>query len=298
MQPFFFNRAIVVSLVFVVLGVVLLTVFILNDKKTEVVPIAKNIPRVSDPIKTTIGESVEGRKIDAYIYGNGENHLMFVGGIHGGYEWNSVALAYEILDYIEANPEVVPKNLTVTIIPSANPDGLYRVVGKEGRFTISNVSTDKKVLASGRFNAHNVDLNRNFDCKWKPESFWQNKKVSAGSRVFSEPESDSLKTFILANNPDAVVFWHSQSNAVYASECLEGVLPVTIDIMKVYAEASGYKPIETFDSYETTGDAEAWLASIGIPSITVELKTHETIEFDQNLRGVKALFKYFSAENN
>ena len=33
-----------------------------------------------------IGTSVEGRKIEAYSFGDGDTHLLFVGGMHGGYE--------------------------------------------------------------------------------------------------------------------------------------------------------------------------------------------------------------------
>jgi hypothetical protein len=64
--------------------------------------------------------------------------------------------------------------------------------------------------------------------------------------------------------------------------------------MNVYAQAAGYKSVKTFDAYETTGDAEAWLASINIPAITVELTTHEAIEFEKNLAGVQALFEYYN----
>lgn len=241
-----------------------------------------------------IGLSVEGREIESYTYGNGERHILFVGGIHGGYEWNSVLLAYQFIDYLEVVPGIVPDNLTVTVIPSVNPDGVYRVVGKEGRFTSADVSIDKETLASGRFNAREVDLNRNFDCKWKPTSMWRERLVSAGLVPFSEPEARTLRDFVLKNEPDAVISWHSQSNAVYASECEDGILPETLNIMNVYSRASGYKAFRSFDSYEITGDSDGWLASINIPAITVELKTHETIEWAENLAGIKALFEYYS----
>ena len=48
--------------------------------------------------------------------------------------------------------------------------------------------------------------------------------------------------------------------------------------------------------YTITGDAEGWLASIGIPAITVELSTHATIEWDKNLAGFKALLGYYGAK--
>jgi hypothetical protein len=239
-----------------------------------------------------IGKSVEGRDITAYTFGQGEKHLNFIGGIHGGYEWNSVLLAYQFIDYLTANPDFIPKDLTVTVIPSVNPDGVYKVVEKEGRFTVADVKTNLPA-GTGRFNTDKVDLNRNFDCNWQATSTWRSNLVSAGTSAFSEPEVMALKNFILQDKPVAAIFWHSQSNAVYASACNNGILPETLNIMTVYAQASGYPAVKTFDSYVITGDAEGWLASVNIPAITVELATHETIEWDRNLAGVKALFDYF-----
>lgn len=239
-----------------------------------------------------IGLSVAGRNIEAYTFGNGATHIVFVGGVHGGYEWNSVLLAYKFIDYLNTNQESLPKKLTITVIPSANPDGVYKVVGKEGLFAVTDVPTNV-LEAPGRFNEHNVDLNRNFDCKWQSTSTWQGKIVSAGTGPFSEPESKAIRDFVLKDKPVAVIFFHSQSNAVYASECKAGILPETLNIMGLYSKASGYPAVESFGSYAITGDAEGWLASINIPAITVELKTHETVEWEQNLAGIKALFDYY-----
>jgi len=294
MELFLRRRTIIVVIIFVLLGTGSLFYILRNKSEgpASTEPVA--VDNVS-PGRTVIGLSVQDRAIEAYEYGNGATHLVFVGGIHGGYEWNSVLLAYEVMDYLKVHPEVIPKNLTVTVIPSANPDGVYKVIGKEGRFTIADVA--KGVSEEpGRFNAHKVDLNRNFDCKWKPEGTWRGNIVSAGSAPFSEPEARAIRDFVLKNNPDAVVFWHSQSNAVYASECTNGILSKTREIMNIYSQASGYPTIDSFDSYEVTGDAEGWLASIGIPAITVELRTHETVEWERNLAGIKALFEYYRHE--
>lgn len=240
-----------------------------------------------------IGLSVKGRKIEAHTFGNGAKHLVFVGGIHGGYEWNSVVLAYKFLDYLNETSGTLPANLKVIVIPSANPDGVYSVVGKEGRFEAEDVPTLKPSQGGGRVNANRVDLNRNFDCKWKQQAVWRGNKVSAGTKAFSEPEAVAIRDFVLRERPAAVIFWHSQANAVYASECENGILPETLEIMNAYARAAGYPAVDTFDAYEVTGDAEGWLASIGIPAITVELKTHEIIEWEKNLAGIKALFEYY-----
>ncbi len=265
---------------------------IVEPPHVETVEEVVEIPFTSNRI---VGTSAQGRVIEAYTYGTGETQLLFVGGIHGGYEWNSVLLAYTFMDHLAENPTLVPQNVTVTIIPSANPDGLFEVVGKEGRFEATDVPNETEAGA-GRFNANGVDLNRNFDCKWQPESKWRGNTVSAGTEAFSEPEAKAIQNVVAEIVPSAVIFWHSQSNAVYASECEDGILADTRTIMNTYASAAGYPAVDSFDAYAITGDAEGWLASIGIPAITVEFSTHESIDWAKNRAGVKALLDYYGTE--
>jgi hypothetical protein len=280
-----------------VIGVIVIMVI---RNKTSDAPVVQTPVATSSIVHKVIGKSVEGRTIDAYTYGipgAAKTRLLFVGGIHGGYEWNSVLLAYEFMDYLKGNPKFIPADMSITIIPSANPDGVYKVIGTEGRFSLKDTptaaQTAKLAVGTGRFNANGVDLNRNFDCKWKPESTWRSQKVSAGTAAFSEPEAAALRDFVLTTKPTAAIFWHSQANAVYASECKNGVLPVTLDIMDAYAKAAGYAAVKSFDAYPVSGDVEGWFASINIPAITVELKTHESVEWDKNFAGIKALLGYF-----
>jgi len=274
------------------LAVLGIAMFVVVRGREEQLPVEDTQTR-SEPTHKVIGTSVEGRAIDAYTYGDGDIHLVFVGGVHGGYEWNSVLLAQKFIYSLNIDNIVVPASLLVTVIPSLNPDGVYAVVGKEGEFTAADAPPEAQTVL-GRFNARDVDLNRNFDCKWQPESMWRGNVVSAGTGPFSEPEAAALRDFILQQQPDAVVFWHSQSNAVYASECENGILPETLAIMNVYANASGYPAVSSFNAYEVTGDAEGWLASVGIPALTVELSTHETIEWEKNRAGIMALFSHYS----
>jgi hypothetical protein len=264
------------------------------DEVLEVIDSAPTEEPVVAEQSRVLGSSVEGRLIEAYSFGTGDEHLLFVGGIHGGYEWNSVLLAYEMIDYLEANPSLIPATIKISIIPVLNPDGLFAVVGASGRFAVSAVPAGANTTGRGRFNANEVDLNRNFDCKWQPTSTWRNQPVSAGSAPFSEPEAQALRDFVLATNPAAVVFWHSQANNVYASECEAGVLPETLEIMNAYATAARYGAVASFDAYPVTGDAEGWLASLGIPALTVELETRNSIEWERNLAGVQALISYYS----
>ena len=240
--------------------------------------------------ESVIGTSAGGHEIVAYHYGTGDTKLLFMGGIHGGYEWNTSLVAYSLMDYLDENPDAVPENVRVTVIPVMNPDGLQEVAGMTGRFSASDVSGD---TVSGRFNANGVDLNRNFDCDWQPTGVWQDREVNAGSAVFSEPEAQAFRDFVNAEDPDGVVVWYSAAGGVFASNCHSGVLDGTRTIMNLYSQASGYPAFEEFDYYEITGDAVNWLAKKGIPAISVLLTDHENTEWSKNRSGIEALLDHY-----
>lgn len=236
-------------------------------------------------ITQTIGYSSLGYPIVSHRFGYGADTIVFVGGIHGGYEWNTILLAYEAIDYLQAHPEVVPPNVTVYIIPSANPDGQRIVTGTVARFTTEDV---RQPIEPGRFNGNDVDLNRNWDCNWSPTALWGSREVSGGERPFSEPETQTLRQFLLTQHAQAVIFWHSKANGVYAAGCGETYQPA-YDLAMLYGEAAGYPVYEAFTAYAVSGDASDWLAVQGIPAITVELKTRSELDLQQNLNGLLAV---------
>ncbi len=250
-------------------------------------------PVVTNKDQEVIGKSVENRDIMAYHFGTGEKELLFVGGIHGGYEWNTVLVANQLIDYLKANPSVIASNLKVTVIPTLNPDGLFKTVGTTDRFTASDVPSGIDATVAGRFNANNVDLNRNFDCDWKAQGTWQNKPVSGGTAAFSEPESQAMKSYVETNDPEAVIVWYSQAGGVFASSCHNGVLPATNTLTQTFAKAAGYPAHQTFNFYEITGDMVNWLAKNNIPAISVLLTNHTDTEWNKNLAGVDALLKLY-----
>ncbi len=277
---------------------------VVNPNPTETptpTPITPPIASTTEPTSSdkgpveVIGKSVEGKDITAYHYGTGEKEILFVGGIHGGYSWNAALVAQELKDYLDKNPNVVPEEVKVTVIPVLNPDGLNKVVGTAtGNFSASEVSTDQAVLTSGRFNANKVDLNRNFDCDWQAEAKWQNKDVSGGTAAFSEPEAQAIKTYVEANKPEAVVIYYAAAGGVYASSCHNGVSDGTKSIMNTYAKAAGYTANDSYDFYETTGDMANWLAKINVPAISVLLTNHTSTEWTKNKAGIEALIKSYA----
>lgn len=237
-----------------------------------------------------IGSSSEGRPIEAYRFGFGTDVLVFVGGMHGGYEWNTILLAYEAIDYFAERPDAIPANITLYIIPAANPDGLHWATERNGRFTPEDVA---EITIPARFNANEVDLNRNWDCEWQPVGNWNGREVSAGEQPFSEPETRALRNFFLRQDPEVVVFWHSKADGVYAGGCSDLYAP-SYEIGETFAEAAGYNIHEKFNAYPITGDASDWLATQRIPSFTVELTVHDDTEWRQNWAGMLALLDHFS----
>ncbi len=295
------NKNKFIAVLVLVLVLLVAIVFLTKPKPVAEIPApVTEAPVIVETVPTStvkvVGYSVQGREIGAHSFGSGDTNLLFVGGIHGGYEWNSVSLAYEFIDYFDRNFSLIPENITVSIIPNLNPDAVYEVTGVEGRFDPAQVLVDEDALAKARFNTNDVDLNRNFACKWQPESSWRGQAVSAGTAAFSEPEAAALRDYVTEFGPESVIFWHSQANTVYASECEDGVIPKTLEIMETYAAAADYNTQASFDAYEITGDAEGWLASIGIPAITVELENHQDIDWSRNVEGVTALLDYYSTD--
>ncbi|NHZ71560.1 MAG: hypothetical protein GWP17_00525 [Aquificales bacterium] len=234
-----------------------------------------------------IGYSAGGRPLTNYQFGNGFNQIVLVGGMHGGYEWNTILLAYRMIDYFTQNLDEIPETVTLHIIPSANPDGQFVITGRDCRFSEADIDPTSNNF-SGRFNDNGVDLNRNWDCRWQTKGVWRDQEIDAGAYPFSEPETAALRDFFLALEPTAVILWHSAANGTYAAGCPDLYQPAYA-LAEQYGAAADYPVYESFAAYQVTGDASDWLALQGIPAITVELKTHEGVDWDKNMAGITAV---------
>ena len=221
------------------------------------------------PDSFAFGQSVEGRPLNARRFGTGTTLIMLVGGIHGGFESNTVELMNQLITHLSYNPGDVLPGISVVIVPVLNPDGLAR-----------------GDTFSGRFNANSVDLNRNWGCGWQAEAFFQDRQVNAGTQAFSEPETGALAALIYDIRPAIVLFYHSAANGVYAGDCggeLSGMMS------QVLGSASGYPYGVPFSDYVVTGTAPSWVDSLGLASADVELSSATSAEFQRNLAGLFAL---------
>lgn len=223
------------------------------------------------PAIFTFGQSANGHELVAYRYGTGRFVIMLIGGIHAGFEANTSQLLAQVQTHFTSNPDLIDEDITFIIVPVLNPDGAER-----GR------------VLSGRFNGNGVDLNRNWGCGWSEEAFFGSNRVDAGSNAFSEPETTALGSLIQRINPVSVIFYHAAANGIYAGNCGDNTAD-SDTLASIYGEASGYPYTDDFDSYIVTGTAPAWVDSIGIPALDVELATAEGTEFERNLRAIIAV---------
>lgn len=213
----------------------------------------------------SIGSSVQGKAITAYSVGNGNKKVLFIGAIHGS-EPGSSWLLQSWLSDLDANIDKIPADIQVIVIPTINPDG----------------------FASGnRFNSRGVDLNRNF-----PTSNWQSSTYSSantlllnggGSAPLSEPESDSIATYIRNNRPIFAMSYHSQGSYVIANDAGNSA-----NLASIYSNLTGYQYFDgsnyadAFD-YAVTGSFEDWmLEEIGTATLLVELPSHYSNEYSAN----------------
>ena len=216
-----------------------------------------------------IGYSTERRPIEMYQFGNGSVQKMIVAGIHGGNEWNTTALARELIARIREKPEIVPSNTTLFIIPLLNPDGEARAHGVDGRV-----------------NANGVDLNRNWDYRWTADwnraGCWIYRPVTGGEYAGSEPETAALAGFIKTHTLDALISYHSAALGIFPGGIPPD--PRSEDLARTVAAVSPYPypPIDT--GCQFTGNMVDWASSQGIAALDIELSDHSHIDLDINLR--------------
>jgi len=225
-----------------------------------------------------IGRSVEGRAINAIRLGSGSVHLVLMGSIHGGWERNTELLVTRFYEYFRADPSAIPSGITLYIVPSTNPDGIAR-------------GTDR----DSAWNAHGVDLNRNFDTpNWSPDSFGRaggrygptGTRVDAGGPApFSEPETLAIREFVMYYAITAVLSYHSGIVSVTDKDGGGIAAPLA----KRVAEITGYPYVERWTEYELTGQFMDWLDSVQVRGVEIDLPDQQTLDWERNLAAVKAV---------
>ena len=208
--------------------------------------------------------SVQGRAIRGVELGNGPRWVAVIGGIHQGNEANTTVLAKLLLNHFRDNLAEIPDGVGLAFIPDLNPDG---------------------AAAGTRANANGVDLNRNWDAGWQPDTYGPSGLVpgGGGTRPFSEPETRALARYLLNRPFVAAIFIHSQGGVV-----VPGPGGGSVELASTIARAAQYIYLSGWTAYPLSGQSSKYLVQRDIHVAIVELSTHTDPDFPQNLQGLRA----------
>lgn len=225
----------------------------------------------------TIGYSVESRALEVWRFGRGERKYLVIAGIHGGYEYNTIQLADQLITYFSKKPDAVPTDATLFILRALNPDGATMPHKKEGRS-----------------NANQVDLNRSFpvgwSATWNRDGCWDMLELNAGTHPASEPETIALMAFVLENPVIAVISYHSAAPGFYPAG--EPTDPNSAALSKYLSNVTGYPYPAVNTGCYMTGSLVDWTLTTGAAGVDMELSTHWDTEFNVNLNLVQALLRW------
>lgn len=164
----------------------------------------------------TIGRSVLGKNILAFVKGHGPARALIHGAIHAR-EYITARLVAELIQTYRGEAEI-------WFVPLVNPDGARLVLeglssvplGRRAR--LKELNNSEEDFSLWKANINGVDLNVNFDAQWgrgesniaysAPENF-------IGPYPFSEPETRALRDLTVSKNFIASISYHTKGREIY-----------------------------------------------------------------------------------
>jgi protein MpaA len=142
------------------------------------------------PVDKTVvlGHSVRGTPLYAYRRNaiNANRRVLVIGSIHG-----DEPAGVQVARYLRDHRGGFQRDVEVWVVLALNPDGL---------------------AAHTRWNAHHVDLNRNFSYRWRYDA--TNPRYFSGPSAESEPETRALAAFDRTYRPRTEVIFHQPYGVV------------------------------------------------------------------------------------
>lgn len=206
-------------------------------------PIASTRPATAPASEQIIvlGESVMGRTIEMYVFGDGGETTLILGGIHGN-EFTSHEVAIELIRHLAEHPEAYAGRC-VMIAPAVNPDGL---------------------ASRKRGNARGVDINRNFPAANFPQA--PSARFAGGREPLSEPETHAILAAIEHAHPAKIISMHSIPRGRHGNN-FDGP---ALSLAQEMSRYNNYRVLPTM-GYVTPGSLGSWAGvDHGIATITLE----------------------------
>jgi len=261
----------------------------------------RNITYVYPSISTfvpSIGKSVQGRDIFAVTIGSkSPRKKIFVSGGQHAREWvapsTTMFILTQLITLYSSNSAVrtLLDNNQFIFVPLVNPDGyVFTWTGTNNRLWRKN----RRLNTGGTYG---VDLNRNWDIQWGGvgSSHTPSSDTYCGTAPFSEPESSAVRDYLNSfNSPvgavGGAIDYHSYSQLILRPYGYTNALPPNDAIAKLVGDTIrarilavnnvAYTSQASWQLYYTTGSAQDWYYSKGVPlAYTIELRDTGTYGF-------------------
>lgn len=210
----------------------------------------------------TIGESVENRKIYILKFGRGPRKIFICGGTHAC-EWITVPVLMKWIEEIchlyiskdtaySRNIEELFERSTIHVLPMLNPDGIELQIKGTRTYQPNYKELVKWNGGSDDFskwkaNIRGVDLNRNFNAKWRECKKIEKEEgirgpwleLYGGEHPESEPETKAIVNYTRQEDFDMVLSYHTQGQEIYW--CYDHIeVDGAKKMGELFAKASGY----------------------------------------------------------
>ncbi|MDD5770356.1 MAG: M14 family zinc carboxypeptidase [Candidatus Gracilibacteria bacterium] len=224
-----------------------------------------------------LGKTKFGNEIKLYIFGNGDEKILYFGGMHGN-EIGTVKLMNKWINFLSKNEGLIPKSKQIFIINCLNVDGYNLAVKNPDYFGGGSI---------GKPNSNNIDLNRNF-----PTSNWQSKAkmfilgkyiaISCGKYGGSEIETKTILNIAKSENIKTIYEFHNCRGNVMAN-----FRPASDKKALEYVKKSGFKLFsksdwDKLDNLHKTGSICLWGYENDIDIIEIENITRYSSERRKN----------------
>lgn len=243
----------------------------------------------------TIGGSVQGKALTTVSIGSGEREVFYNASHHAN-EWITTPLTLLYLEnYADAyakggeiagySAAELYQKTTLYLLPLVNPDGVDLVVG----FTPQSDSYYRQAQALADYypdipfpsgwkaNILGVDLNLGYPAGWEQArriKFAQGytrpgPRDYVGSAPLAEPENRAVYEFTLRHEFVLTISYHTQGRVIYW-KYLDYEVPRAEEIVRAFAQASGYLPEETPYGSGFAGYKDWFIQTYLLPGYTVE----------------------------
>lgn len=240
---------------------------------------------------TTCGKSLLGKDIFAFVIGEGEKNIVYVGGTHG-IEWltsllllrltENLADAYEASTTLSGfNIKDILGNRKLIIIPELNPDGIeISIKGATacGRYKAENYDICKGNFSSWSANTRGVDINHNFNADWYTlREMEKNVGINSpspsqygGLYPESEPETAAITRLCREVSVDMLISFHSQGEEIFY-EYGKNTPEKAMHIAKMFSALTDYTLVKNEGLYSSGGLKDWFIEEFGRPAFTIEI---------------------------